>query len=322
MEFRDYYQTLGVAKTANAAEIKRAFRKLARESHPDLHPGDKTAEARFKAINEAYEVLGDPDRRRKYDELGANWRQYEQAAATGGPAAGGWAGPSGGASRAHYRTVSPDEIRDLFGGADPFSDFFHTFFAGEAGPHAGGRRAPRERRGQDVEHAVDVTLEEVFTGTTRRVRMTGGGADRTVEVRIPAGVTDGMRVRAAGEGGAGHGGGQAGDLLLGVRVLPHPRFERRGQDLATRVGVPVTTAVLGGDVAVPTLGGTTLRLRVPELTPAGRVFRLKGHGLPAAGRPAERGDLYVTLEARLPSALSPDERRHYEALRSLGEGSS
>ena len=290
MEFKDYYATLGVAKTASADEIKRAYRKLARKYHPDLNPGDKAAEAKFKDVNEANEVLGDPEKRQKYDELGANWRAYEQAPPTGGTT---------------YRTMTPEEMQEIFGGGgqgenDPFSSFFHTFFGGR-GPGAGTGRPGRVRRGQDLDYAVDLSLEDAFKGTTRRVMIGTNGSDRTVEVRIPAGVSDGMRVRAAGEGTAAQGGA-SGDLYLHVRVLPHGRFERRGPDLFVKVPVPVAIAVLGGTVSVPTLAGSTLRLRIPELTPGGRVFRLKRHGMPSVGKSIERGDLYATVEIEIPSA--------------------
>ena len=320
MEFKDYYKTLGVDKGASPAEVKRAFRKLARESHPDLHAGDAAAEGRFKEINEAYEVLGNPETRKKYDELGANWRMYEQAARDGGGRApAGWSVHAGGGPwQTSYQTVDADRMRDLFGSEDPFSDFFHTFFGGRVSSRGSGRSAPRERRGRDVEHPVDLTLEEAFTGASRRIRLAGSGANRTIDVRIPAGVRDGSKVRAAGEGGSGQGGGQAGDLFLVVRILPHARFELRGQDFHTRVSVPVTTAVLGGETAVPTLSGTTLRLKIPAQTPVGQVFRLKGHGMPTPGRPEERGDLYAKLDVQLPATLSDEERAHYEALRSLG----
>ena len=322
MDFKDYYATLGIDKKATDADIKRAYRKLARKYHPDLNPGDKTAEAKFKDINEANEVLGDPDKRRKYDELGANWRQYEQAQREGHgwPGAGGGARPGPGG--ATYRTMTPEEAEELFGNADPFSDFFHAFFGGGFGEQAAGRtagpQARRTRRGQDVEHPIELTLEEAFTGANRRLRMSREGQpDRTVEVRVPAGVTDGARVRVAGEGGAGGGGGSRGDLFLKVHVLPHPRFERRGQDLHIRIPVPVTTAALGGEVNVPTLAGTNLRLKVPAMTNGGRVFRLRGHGMPAAGRNGTRGDLYATVDLQLPTQLSNEARAHYEALKRL-----
>src|SRR5262245_7483394 len=203
MEFKDYYATLGVAKTATEKEIKQAFRKLARKFHPDVNPGDKSAETRFKEINEAYEVLGDAEKRRKYDELGANWRQYEQAGAgPGGPGFGaGWPPQGGG-----YRTVSPEEMEDRFGGESPFSDFFTTFCGtepreGKRGARGGGARG-RTRPGADLEHPIQLTLDEAFHGTTRRLSLKQGGHTRTIDVRIPAGVKDGARVRVAGEGEA------------------------------------------------------------------------------------------------------------------------
>ena len=319
MQFKDYYAVLGVDKTASDEDIKRAYRKLARKHHPDLNPGDKGAEAKFKEINEANEVLGDPEKRRKYDELGANWRAYENQAPQGAP--GSWPGAGG----TQYRTVTPEEMQDMLGG-DPFSDFFQTFFGGgtpaDARPAGRRQRGTRAHRGADVEAIADLTLEEAFSGTTRRVSVSRTEKEHTVEVRIPAGVKDGARVRAAGEGAAGAQGGTAGDLYLSVRVLPHSRFERRGQDLHTRIGVPDTTAVLGGEVAVPTLSGSTLRLKVPEQTAAGRVFRLRGHGMPAVGSPDERGDLYATVDIQIPAAVSAEERQHYEALRALARATS
>src|SRR5436190_2006348 len=255
MDFKDYYSTLGVAKTASEKEIKQAYRKLARKHHPDVNPGDKAAESRFKEINEAYEVLGDPAKRKKYDELGANWRMYEQAGA-GQDAGGGF--PGGGAWNVHFggqgsqggqggfRTMTEDEMREMFGDADPFSDFFHTFFGG--------------------------------------------------------------------------GGAQAGDLYLRIRMAPHPEFERKGRDLYTRVSIPLTTAVLGGEVDVKTLGGKSLRLKIPPTTQNGQVFRLKGHGMPAVGKSGETGDLYATVEAQLPKTLTPEQKKHFDELRKLETG--
>jgi curved DNA-binding protein len=327
MEFKDYYQTLGVAKTASEKEIKQAYRKLARKHHPDVNPGDKTAEARFKEINEAYEVLGDPDKRRKYDELGANWRMYEQAQQQGGGFPGGGNNPfTGGAwninvgGPAGYRTMSEEEMHELFGNEDPFSDFFRTFFGG-GGPREGaGRarqgRAPRTQKGRDIEHEVELTLEEAYHGATRRISIKQGGHARSVDVRIPVGVKDGSRVRAAGEGESGSNGGASGDLYLRVRIRPNPVFERKGMDLHTNVAVPVTTAVLGGEAQVPTITGS-VRLKIPETTQSGQVFRLKGHGMPAVGKPDDRGDLYATVEVQLPRSLSKEQRALYEALAKL-----
>jgi DnaJ-class molecular chaperone len=316
MEFKDYYSVLGVSKTATDEEIKRAYRKLARKHHPDLNPGDKSAETRFKDINEANEVLGDPEKRRKYDELGANWRQYEQQG-TPPRASGFGTGPGG------YRTVTPEDMEQMFGEETPFSDFFSTFFGGSGGdPRTGGRRgrAARAQRGHDVEATTDLTLEEAFAGTTRKVTLMRDGKDHTVEVRIPAGIKDGARVRASGEGTKAEHDASAGDLYLSVRVLPHPRFERRDQDLYAHAPILVTTAVLGGEVTVTTLSGSTLRLKIPPMTTSGRVFRLRGHGMPAVGKPAERGDLYVTVDIQIPTQITPEERQHYEALQALATG--
>jgi DnaJ-class molecular chaperone len=322
MEFKDYYSTLGVQKGATEKEIKQAFRKLARKYHPDVNPGDKASEAKFKEINEANEVLADPEKRRKYDELGANWRAYEQGGA-GGPQ-GGWnvnvgGGPGG------FRTMTQEEINEMFGeGGDPFSDFFHTFFGrGPGAPEEeGGRRArarARARQGRDVEQEIELSLDDAFQGTTRRLAIKHDGHQRTVDVRIPAGVGEGSRVRIAGEGEIGSNGAKSGDLYLRIRLAPHPKFERKGKDLYTKVHIPLSTAVLGGEADVPTLGGRTLRLKVPGTTQNGQTFRLKGHGMPSTSRP-EPGDLYATVEVQLPTTLTPEQRKHFEALAQLDKG--
>ena len=334
MDFKDYYSTLGVAKTATDKEIKQAFRKLARKHHPDVNPGDKAAEAKFKEINEANEVLGDPEKRKKYDELGANWRMYEQAGAGGarpggGPGGfpGGWnvnfGGGGPGQGTGGFRTMTPEEMREMFGDSDPFSDFFHTFFGGAGGAgnddvrgRARGRgRAARE--GRDVEQEIELGLEDAFQGAMRRLSISYNGQPRTVDVRIPPGVGDGSRVRVAGEGEQGAGGAKSGDLFLRIRLAPHPTFERKGRDLYAQVKVPLTTAVLGGEVDVPTLAGKSLRLKVPPSTQNAQVFRLKGHGMPAVGKPDEHGDLYATVNVELPRTLTPEQRSHFEALQKL-----
>jgi DnaJ-class molecular chaperone len=326
MEFKDYYSTLGVAKTASEKEIKQAYRKLARKHHPDVNPGDKTAETRFKEINEAYEVLGDPEKRKKYDELGANWRMYEQAgAAPGGaggfPGGGSWnvqfgqGGPGGG-----FRTMTEEEMHEIFGDADPFSDFFHTFFGGARGAESGSRARgsrSRARQGRDFEQEIELGLDDAYRGAMRRLSISHDGQSRTVDVRIPAGVGEGSRVRISGEGEHGSGGGQSGDLYLRIRMAPHPEFERRGRDLYAHVPVPLTTAVLGGEVDVKTLSGKSLRLKIPPTTQSGQVFRLKGHGMPAIGKPNEFGDLYATADVQLPRNLTPEQRKHFEALQKL-----
>jgi curved DNA-binding protein len=318
MDFKDYYSSLGVAKTASQKEIKAAYRKLARKHHPDVNQGDKGAEGRFKEINEAYEVLGDPEKRKKYDELGANWRQYEQAGPSGGP--GFDPRQSSG-----YRTMTQDEMNDLFGGEHPFSDFFETFFggAGQAGQTQGrgrGSRARSARAGRDIEQEIELSLEDAYNGAMRRFSIQHDGEARSVDVRIPAGVTDGSRVRVPGEGERGSEGAKAGDLYLRIRLAPHGQFERKGRDLYTRVPIPLTTAVLGGEADVKTIAGKSLRLKVPPTTQNAQIFRLKGHGMPVTGKNGEHGDLYATADVQLPRALTPEQRTHFEALQKLETG--
>jgi DnaJ-class molecular chaperone len=213
----------------------------------------------------------------------------------------------------------------MFGDADPFSDFFHAFFGGQAAPddtarRGRGTRARAARKGRDVESEIVLTLEDAFQGATQQLSIATDGQARTVPVRIPAGVGDGSRVRVGGEGEHGSGGAQSGDLYLRIRLAPHPRFEPKGKDLYARVQVPLTTAVLGGEVDVTTLGGRSLRLKIPPTTQNGQVFRLKGHGMPVAGKPDETGDLYATADVQVPRELTPEQRAHFEALRALETG--
>jgi curved DNA-binding protein len=329
MDFKDYYSTLGVSKTATDKELKQAFRKLARKYHPDVNPGDKTSESKFKEVNEAYEVLGDPEKRKKYDELGANWRMYEQQAAAGArPGAGG---PGfGGFSGGGVHTMTEEEMREMFGGESPFSDFFQTFFGGgnfgggfedaRRGSSRGNARS-RARKGRDVEQEIELSLDDVYHGVTRRLLFTLGGQNRSVDVRIPAGVGDGSRVRIAAEGEPGSGGAPNGDLYLRIRLTPNPTFERKGQDLYARVPIPLTTAVLGGEAEVRTLAGKSLRLKIPPTTQHGQMFRLKGHGMPIPGKAGEHGDLYATADVQLPRQLTPEQRSHFEALQKLERAS-
>jgi curved DNA-binding protein len=311
MEYKDYYKTLGVPKAASQKEIKAAYRKLAHRYHPDKNPGNKEAEARFKEINEAHEVLGDPDKRKRYDELGANWDRYSRGAPGpgSGPGAGGW--PGGGVRI---------DFEDLGGGAGGFSDFFRMFFGGGAGGFGGGFPGfggdEEISPPSDAELEVDLTLAEVLRGTTREVAVGGPASRRRVEVKIPPGVREGARVRVAGEGGRGSGG-RRGDLYLRVRIAPDPAFERKGDDLATSVHVPVTTAVLGGEAEVPTLDGP-VGIKIPPGTPAGQVFRLRGHGLPRLEARGTRGDLLATLAVDLPRRLSARQEELFQELRRSG----
>lgn len=295
MATRDYYDILGVSRNASESDIKRAYRKLARQYHPDINPGNKAAEARFKEINEAYDVLSDPDKRAKYDRFGPDWHRYQQT--------GGFGGGAG----------SP------FAGAD-FADFINSLFGGAAGGPGGARPGAGpgfQAAGHDVEQAVEIALEEAFSGTQRVFRYSApDGQPRSITVKIPAGAYDGLRIRVAGEGGPGRGGGRRGDLFVVVKLLPHDRYERRGDDLVTTVPVDVYDMLLGGEVRVPVLGGKTLTLKVPEGSQSGRKIRVSGQGMPRLNSSA-RGDLYVVLEAKLPTALSARERALVEELRSL-----
>jgi DnaJ-class molecular chaperone len=289
---KDLYSILGVNRTATDKEIRTAYRKLARKYHPDVAPNDTGAEARFKEVNAAYEVLSDEDKRKKYDRYGDRWEQAEQIEeAQRRQSAGGWAHHQG-----------------MFGGAEgaDFGSVFDQLFRRERGP----------RRGQDFETPIEVSLEEAFQGTTRTVRVAAdSGSERRLEVRVPPGVKTGSRVRVAGEGGAGSGGAAAGDIYLVVSVLPHARFERKGDDLLVEIPVNYVDAVLGGEVEVPTIEGRNVILRVPELTQNGRQFRLSGKGMPALGKAGTRGDLLARVRILLPERLSAEERAHFEALR-------
>jgi DnaJ-class molecular chaperone len=326
MDFKDYYATLGVTKNATEKELKQAYRKMARKHHPDVNPGDNVSESKFKDVNEAYEVLGDPEKRKKYDELGSNWRAYEHA---GPRPAEGFGGVGGG-----VHTMTEEQMREIFGGGgaeSPFSDFFQTFFGGAGGfspddgrgSAAGGRghARSRARKGRDVEQEIELSLEDVYHGVTRRLAFRLGGQARSVDVRIPAGVGEGSRVRIAGEGEAGSGGAAAGDLYLRIRLAPNATYERKGQDLYAKVPVPLTTAVLGGEAEVRTISGKSLRLKIPPTTQHGQMFRLKGHGMPITGKTGEHGDLYATADVQLPRQLTPEQRAHFEALQKLERAS-
>jgi DnaJ-class molecular chaperone len=336
-EYKDYYKTLGVSRTASEKEIKSAYRRLARQYHPDVNKDPKATD-RFKSINEAYEVLSDPKKRSKYDQLGSDWeriereqefaRQYQSRRGTQGQAAG-------------------------FG---DFSDFFNTFFSGEGGfsginfegTGGGGRTATRER-GEDIEHAIEITLEEAARGGERTIQTevpetcptcggsgfvgerrkvgnrtvmesvtcpTCGGSGvlatrRQIQVKIPAGVTEGSRIRVKGEG---QRGAEHGDLYLRVHLQPHPRFAAKGRDLYTPLPVLDDQAALGDEVALQSLTGAQLQLRIPPGSQVGKVFRLKGKGLPAL-KDGVAGDLYATLEIRLPDPITPPLRELYEGIR-------
>ena len=309
MEYKDYYKILGVDRKASEKEVKKAYRKLARQHHPDVNPGDKGAEERFKEINEAHEVLSDPEKRKKYDQLGASWQQWQRAGGEpGGFDWGQWyAQPGGGRVHVEYADLS-----DLFGGGGGFSDFFSAIFGGlgrRGGTAWGAQSQSWAGTGQDYEQEVEVTLEEAFSGTSRVLQKDG----RRLEVKIPAGVTTGSRVRMRGEGAGGPRGGVKGDLYLRVKVLPHRTFERKGNDLYCEVPVDLYTAILGGEVRVPTLKGGAI-LKLPAETQGGKAFRLRGQGMPHLKDSQKRGDLYAKARVEVPKNLSDREKKLFKEL--------
>jgi curved DNA-binding protein len=297
VKFQDYYETLGVARAASADEIKQAFRKLARLYHPDVAKNKVTGEAKFKEINEAYEVLSDPEKRVRYDELGPNWQD----------GAGGHSAP--GANRGRTRTQAGESDFEFSGTG--FSDFFESFFG------SGQSRDAFAQEGRDVEADLLVPLEEALRGASRKVTLRrgdrSGGADRTdtYQVRIPPGVREGQRIRLAGQGGSGSGSGSAGDLYLRVRLARHPDFSVLGSDLYCDLDLAPWEAVLGVQAMIPTLDGPT-SLRVPPGTAAGCQLRLRGLGLPRDER--ARGDLFAAVKIRTPVSVPADERALWEQL--------
>jgi curved DNA-binding protein len=319
MDYKDYYKTLGVDRNASQDEIKKAFRKLARQYHPDMNQGDKSSEEKFKEINEANEVLSDPEKRQKYDQFGTHWQQYERAG--GRPEDfnwNAWQQPSGGG---YSRQVSQEELEQIFGnmggtgGMGGFSDFFETLFGGAArrgGMNYGGQTI-RQQRGQDAEHTVEITLEEAFQGTQRILQWDNG---RKIEAKIPPGVKTGSKVRLRGQGGPGARGGQAGDLFLKVKVLPHPLFERDGDNLRTTIPIGLYDALLGGEIEVTGID-RRVKLKIPPETDNGQTFRLKGLGMPNLRNPKKLGDLLVKVEVKLPKHLTKEEKQGFHELRRL-----
>jgi DnaJ-class molecular chaperone len=373
VQVKDYYEVLGVPRTATEKEIRSAYRKLARQHHPDLNPGDKNAEERFKEVNEAHEVLTDADKRKLYDRFGEDWQRYRDAGFTGDEQFT-TPGPSGAAGSRAGRgaTFDPNDFNQWYSsqgsdsggytfyateeGDDAHSDFFETLFGGRGSPfdRFGGfsstrtRAQPRARtarpqRGEGVEVPVEISFDEAFRGTKRQIQLqvsepcpTCGGTGevrgqecptcdgtgfvrrtKMLEVNIPAGIASGKRVRMAGQGGPGLNGGAAGDVNLVITVRPDRRFEREGDNLKTEVDVPVTTAVLGGEVEAPTPTGK-VALTVPAGTQSGRSFRLRGMGMPKLrDRKGERGDLLARARIVIPTNPSERERELYEELRQI-----
>ena len=333
----NFYQILGVKRNASTKDIKQAYRKLAREHHPDVNPGDKKAEERFKEINNAHEVLSDADKRAKYDRWGDKWEQaeaFDKARAQAGAGGGNY-------QQFHFDV---NDLGSLFrqgratGGGGGFEDVLGNLFGG-----GGGRRGPM--RGQNIEYATEVTLEEAYAGTTRTLEMTSEGPCATcggsgqianavchfcrgsgsaaqpsrMEVKIPAGAKDGTRVRLKGKGSGGAGGGPPGDLYVVVKVSPHERFQRKGDDLVAEIEVPVEDAVLGGEAHVETIAGKRIALKVPEMTQNGQSIRLAGLGMPKL-KGKKKGDLFARVRIVIPDELNDRQRELFEQLRAERNG--
>ncbi|MDQ3692540.1 MAG: DnaJ domain-containing protein [Chloroflexota bacterium] len=362
VQFKDYYQTLGLARDADEKAIRAAYRKLARQHHPDLNPNDPAAEERFKEVNEAYEVLTDGDKRKLYDRFGEDWQRYRDAGFTGDEPAGRAGGRAtfdpndfgswytGQSESRGGRTGRPEwEFHDTENGDDGagFSDFFQTLFGARGRASTRGRATAsfrqQPRRGEDAEVAVEVTFDEAFHGTNRTVQLqtretcptcNGLGLVRettcptcdgtgivtrtkTLEVTIPPGVATGSRIRVAGQGNPGVSGGPNGDVYLRTTVRPDSRFERDGDELRTEVEIPLTTAVLGGETVIPTPTGR-VALTIPAETQPGRLFRLRGLGMPRLKGPkGQRGDLLARTKVSLPVRLNERERELFEELQRL-----
>ena len=297
---RDYYAVLGVPRTASEKDLKTAYRKLARKHHPDVNPGDKRSETLFKEIGEAYSVLSDTEKRKKYDRWGHNWEKIDQAQAAGAnfggrPGARPTWTAGGNGTPAGFNVESED-----LGG------LFEQLFGRTAGR---ARVRPTPRKGADSEQPVEITLEESFNGTQRtfQLRDMQSGETRTVEVKIPVGATDGLRIRVAGKGEPGVAGAPPGDLYLIISIKPHAHFEREGDDLRVKVPTPLYSAVLGGEVMVPTPKGSQLALKVPPETANGQRIRLAGQGMPRVNG-SGRGDLFAEINVQLPKSLSDREK--------------
>lgn len=295
VSYQDYYKLLGVDRSAKPEEISKAFKKLARKYHPDLNPGDKKSEEKFKEINEAYEVLKDPEKRKLYDQLGPDW-QHGQQFNRGGGADQGY-------ENMHFNFNGQD-----MGGSD-FSDFFESIFGGRQGGGFGGF-SQRPRRGRDVEAELPLTLAEVLKGGKRQVTLQMPSGPKTLEINVPAGVRDGAKLRLTGQGDPSSSGGSPGDLYLRIHYLPNPYFKVDGDNLHTEVNLAPWEAVLGATVKVPTLEGE-VELKIPAGTSSGRKFRLRGKGM---GTPSKRGDMLVKVMITTPATLTNEEKELWEKL--------
>ncbi len=307
MEFKDYYKILGIDKQASADDIKKAYRKLAKKYHPDKNPNDKSAEEKFKEVSEAYEVLKDPEKRKKYDTLGANWKHYQN---------------TGGTSEEWFRNFNQNQqggsyqfsgnFNDLFGGVGGFSDFFESFFGGGGKSRSASGFTNIPQKGNDYEASLTISLEEAHRGVEKQFTVDG----RTLKVKITPGIEEGKKLRLRNQGGEGKASGEKGDLYLKIQIEKHPHFERKENDLYYNLNVDLYTAVLGGKKEVTTLDGKRLNIIIPKETESGKILKIKGMGMSKSGR-TDRGDLFVRINVTIPKNLTDEEIKLFEKLKSL-----
>jgi curved DNA-binding protein len=306
MEYKDYYKILGVSKDASAAEIKKSFRKLAVKYHPDKNPGNKQAEEKFKELSEANEVLSDPEKRKKYDTLGQDWKQYEsQGTHPGGFDFSQWARQRSGGSQPGGGYYSANE--EFEGGG--FSDFFEQIFGGGFRSRSSDDFPRASRKGRDYEGNLTISLKDAYLGSETLVHLD----DEKIKIKIPAGVTDGQILRVKGKGGKGTRGAESGNLFLHVNVSKDPRYERKENDLYTEIKVPLYTAILGGQVEIDSLKGN-YSVTIPPETQNGRVLRMKGLGMPVYRVKNKYGDLYLKILIEIPKHLTEEERELFRKL--------
>jgi curved DNA-binding protein len=311
MEFKDYYKLLGVEKDATQEEIKKAYRKLALKYHPDRNPDNKQAEEKFKEITEANEVLSDPEKRKKYDQLGANWKYYQQPGA-GGPGMEDFFSQFGGGRSGRTTYQYSGDLGDMFGNIGGFSDFFESFFSGRG---AGARRNPftTAQKGQDYEANLNLTLEEVFNGVERQISVDS----KKLKVKIEPGTKDKTKLRLKGMGSSGSHGGEKGDLYLNIHVLDHPFYEVKDDDLYYNLDVDLYTAVIGGKVQIQTLDHKKLSIVIPPETDNGKLLKLCGQGMIRKENKNSRGDLFVRIIVQIPKHLSKEEKELFKKLSQL-----
>ncbi|WBA41043.1 J domain-containing protein [Hymenobacter canadensis] len=301
MDYKDYYKILGVEKTATTDQIKKAYRKLARQHHPDVNPNDPDAERKFKEVNEANEVLSDPEKRQKYEQLGNDWQRYQQAGSGGGRSSGGF-------DWSQYQQQPSGFGGHDFGDGADFSDFFGSIF----GNTGGGGRSTRAAAGSDYQAELELGLQDAYEGGPRTLTVNG----KSLRLTIQPGVEDGQVIRLRDQGGPGRNGGPAGSLYITLRVRPDARFVRTGNDLTQEVPVPLYRALLGGEQVVETLAGP-LKINIKPETQNGTRLRLRGKGFPVHKQAGQHGDLYLRLTVQLPQQLTEQEKELLQQLAAL-----